>query len=115
MMENNFSDDLLALTQEELSTIDKYRRIKETSVLTIMFTDIKDFTRITEEKGELYSAELRQHHDRILLETIQENQGGLVIKHIGDSVMAVFSEPSTAVARALKIQERISVFNEAHP
>ena len=49
------------------------------------------------------------------MKAIEEENGGLVVKHIGDSVMAVFSEPSTAVERALRIQERIRQFNEGNP
>jgi class 3 adenylate cyclase len=105
----------LALSAHELENIDQYRRLKETSVLVILFTDIKGFTQMTEEKGEQYSQVIRQLHDEILVGTIEEGHTGLVIKHIGDSVMAVFSEPSTAVAKALKIQTRLQQFNEAHP
>jgi class 3 adenylate cyclase len=103
------------LSATELENIDQYRRLKETSVLVILFTDIKGFTQMTEEKGEQYSQVMRHLHDDILVSTIEEGHTGLVIKHIGDSVMAVFSEPSTAVAKALKIQTRIHEFNEAHP
>ena len=46
---------------------------------------------------------------------IEKDGGGRVIKHIGDSVMAVFSEPSTAVARALAVQDALARFNREHP
>lgn len=103
------------LTHAELESIDRYRKLKETSVLVILFTDIKGFTQMTEEKGEKYSQVMRHLHDEILVSTIEEGNTGMVIKHIGDSVMAVFSEPSTAVAKAIKIQQRIHEFNESHP
>jgi class 3 adenylate cyclase len=105
----------IQLSSQELISIEQYRRLKETSVLVILFTDIKGFTRITEDKGEQYSQLMRKLHDEILVSTIEEDRAGLVIKYIGDSVMAVFSEPSTAVAQALKIQEKIRQFNETHP
>jgi class 3 adenylate cyclase len=103
------------LSRQEFNRIEQYRRLKETSVLVILFTDIKEFTRLTEEKGEQYSSMIRKYHDDILISTIEENGVGLVVKHIGDSVMAIFSEPSSAVERALMIQERIREFNETHP
>jgi class 3 adenylate cyclase len=105
----------LELTSQELSSVERYRQLRQTSVLVILFTDLKGFTELTERRGERYALELLKKHDEILVRTIEEANGGLVVKHIGDSVMAVFSEPSTAVERALRIQERIRAFNEGNP
>ena len=33
-----------SLSKKELISVDNYRKIRETSVLTVMFTDIKGFT-----------------------------------------------------------------------
>jgi class 3 adenylate cyclase len=103
------------LTASDIQVIDQFRRQKSTAVLTILFTDIKGFTRITEEHGEAYSNKLRRHHDELIVPVIERDGGGRVIKHIGDAVMAVFSEPSTAVARALEAQEKLKAFNKEHP
>jgi class 3 adenylate cyclase len=105
----------LELTSQELSSIERYRQLRQTSVLVILFTDLKGFTELTERRGERAALELLKRHDEILVKAIEEDNGGLVVKHIGDSVMAVFSEPSTAVERALRIQERIRAFNEGNP
>jgi class 3 adenylate cyclase len=105
----------IELTSQELSSVERYRQLRQTSVLVILFTDIKGFTDLTERRGERHALELLKRHDEILVKAIEEDNGGLVVKHIGDSVMAVFSEPSTAVERALRIQERIRTFNAAHP
>ena len=110
-MENN---NLISIDNGDTNTIDAYIRRKNTSVLVIMFTDIRGFTRLTEEKGDIYTNELRNHHDMILREAIEADDAGLVIKTIGDSFMAVFSEPSTALDRALLIQTRIREFNQKH-
>ncbi len=115
MLENNEILNNYSLSDKELSTVDKYRKLRETSVLTIMFTDIKGFTSLTEEKGESFSINIRQTHDSILVPIIEENNEGLIVKHIGDSIMAVFSEPSTAVARAIKIQQELNRFNQENP
>lgn len=103
-----------SITSDEIAHINQYRKAKDTSVLTVMFTDIKGFTRLTEEKGEKYSGQIRQAHDQLLVPIIEEGGGGLVVKHIGDAVMAVFSEPSTAVSRALKIQAVLRQYNAEH-
>jgi class 3 adenylate cyclase len=100
------------ITEGELTVVDKFRRAQRTSVLTVMFTDMKGFTQTTEQKGDEYSMKLRKLHDDLLTETIEEGGAGKIIKHIGDSVMAVFSEPATAVARSLKIQNKIQQLHQ---
>jgi class 3 adenylate cyclase len=105
----------LDLTNQELTSIEQYRLRRQTSVLVILFTDIKGFTEIAERRGDRHATDLLHQHDEIVVKAIEEGGAGLVVKHIGDSVMAVFAEPSTAVERALRIQEEIDAFNEAHP
>lgn len=114
-MEDNLGLTQLSLSANEISSIDEYRRKKNTAVLTIMFTDIQGFTSLAEENGESYVHELHQSHDRILVETIEEGNAGVVIKYIGDSIMAVFSEPTAAAEKALLIQGRLHAFNQEHP
>jgi class 3 adenylate cyclase len=103
----------IAVSSAEILSIQSYIQSKNTAVLTIMFTDIKGFTELTEQKGEQYATQYRIHHDEILTQVIEEDGAGLIIKFIGDAVMAVFSEPSVAVERALKIQQRLDEFNAA--
>jgi class 3 adenylate cyclase len=110
--ENEFDD--LNISNNEIQNVRKYLEKKNTAVVTTMFTDIKDFTLITEEKGEEYSIKLRKIHDKILQDIIEENNIGLVVKFIGDAVMAIFSEPSAAVERALMIQKQIKGFNDTN-
>jgi class 3 adenylate cyclase len=103
----------IAVSSAEILSIQSYIQSKNTAVLTIMFTDIKGFTDLTEQKGEQYATQFRTHHDEILTQVIEQDGAGLIIKFIGDAVMAVFSEPSVAVERALKIQQRLDEFNSA--
>ncbi|MDP3009229.1 MAG: adenylate/guanylate cyclase domain-containing protein [Methylococcales bacterium] len=103
----------IAVSSAEILSIQSYIQSKNTAVLTIMFTDIKGFTDLTEQKGEQYATQFRTHHDEILTQVIEQDGAGLIIKFIGDAVMAVFSEPSVAVERALKIQQRLDDFNAA--
>ena len=112
MIKENVIKQDYSLSQKELSSVDNYRKLRETSVLTVMFTDIKGFTELTENKGEVFSAKVRKTHNELLIPIIEENNDGLIVKHIGDSIMAVFSEPSTAVARAIIIQQALNKFNK---
>jgi class 3 adenylate cyclase len=93
------------LAPDEIASVESFRRLKDTAVLTIMFTDIVGFTELTEEKGERHSNEVRRLHDEVLEAAVTDGDAGLVVKHIGDAIMAVFSEPSTAVERALRIHD----------
>jgi class 3 adenylate cyclase len=105
----------LPIDEKELNLVDGFRQSRNTSVLTILFTDIQGFTKLTEEKGDGFSNEMRRAHDALLVPVIERDGAGRVIKHIGDAIMAVFSEPSTAVARCLEIQEALRKYNAAHP
>ncbi|MDD1616279.1 MAG: hypothetical protein CG439_1417 [Methylococcaceae bacterium NSP1-2] len=110
-MSSSNETNKIDVTSTEILNIESYIQKKNTAVLTIMFTDIKGFTELTEQKGEQYATQFRSHHDAILTQVIEEEGAGLIIKFIGDAVMAVFSEPSIAVERALKIQQRLDEFN----
>ncbi len=100
------------LGQAELESVDRFRRLRDTAVLTIMFTDIVGFTRLTDERGEQHSNAVRRLHDDVLESVITRDDAGVVVKHIGDAVMAVFSEPSTAVERGLEIHGRLAELAE---
>ncbi|WP_019616344.1 adenylate/guanylate cyclase domain-containing protein [Psychromonas ossibalaenae] len=101
----------LSINNQEESSIALYIKKHDTAVLTVMFTDIQGFTDITEEIGDELAVELRSKHDKILTDIIQDNDAGLVIKFIGDAVMAVFAEPSAAIDKSVKIQNAIAKFN----
>lgn len=100
------------LSGQESHSLRDYISSHHTTVLTVMFTDIKGYTQLTEEKGEAYVADLRQAHDELLAGIIEADNSGLILKHIGDSVMAVFAEPSRAVDRAIQIQQQLVHFNQ---
>jgi class 3 adenylate cyclase len=105
----------LALAPAELESIESFRRVKDTAVLTIMFTDIKGFTQLTDEKGEEHANKVRRLHDDVLERIITAEGAGIIVKHIGDAVMAVFAEPSAAVERALQIHGGLDELNRTHP
>ena len=109
------ADSLPSFDPSELHLVDQYRRQKNTAVLTVLFTDIKGYTAVAEKYGEQFSNEFRRRHDALIYPIIERDNGGRVIKNIGDAVMAVFSEPSTAVTRSLEIQEAIREFNPKQP
>jgi class 3 adenylate cyclase len=96
-----------ALSSEEITQIDEFRRAKQTAVLTILFSDIEGSTQATEILGEQTFAKLRHIHDDLFVKTMTNENGGRIIKEIGDSFLCIFSEPSTAVLRAIEFQNAI--------
>lgn len=103
------------LSQQENSSLQHYLASHHTTVLTVMFTDIKGYTELSEQQSEDYVTALRKAHDQLLIRIIEADSAGLVVKHIGDSVMAVFAEPSMAVERSIQIQQQIQRFNQDNP
>jgi class 3 adenylate cyclase len=108
------SEQNFQINADDSQHILSFIKSHNSAVLTIMFTDIEGFTALTESAGDEYAAQLRQHHDDLMKDEIESDGAGLIIKFIGDAVMAIFSEPSTAVATAMYIQESIRTFNEDH-
>ena len=58
---------------------------------TVMFTDLVGSTEIRSRVGEDAAETLRSVHDEVLGEAIATN-GGQVVKHLGDGLMATFPE-----------------------
>ncbi len=103
------------ITHNDLDFVKSYIKDRQTAILVIMFTDIVGFTKITEDYGEKYAFNLRNQHDQLLTSIIEEHNAGKVIKYIGDSVMAVFSEPTKAVEISVLIQEKLKKLNQDSP
>jgi len=75
--------------------------------LTVLFTDLKDSTRMYREIGDATAFGHVMSHFDVLKEIIAERDGALV-KTIGDAVMAVFRQPSAALKAMLDAQEKLA-------
>jgi class 3 adenylate cyclase len=103
------------LRSPEVKNLQDYIKSRNTAILVIMFTDLKGFTALTEEKGDNFSNTLRKFHDETMTRVIETDNVGKIIKFIGDSVMAVFAEPTQAVDRAMAIQREFRDNIQTHP
>jgi class 3 adenylate cyclase len=103
------------LRSPEVKNLQDYIKSRNTAMLVIMFTDLKGFTALTEEKGDNFSNTLRKFHDETMTRVIETDNVGKIIKFIGDSVMAVFAEPTQAVDRAMAIQREFRDNIQTHP
>jgi class 3 adenylate cyclase len=75
--------------------------------LTVLFTDLKDSTRMYREIGDATAFGRVMNHFDILKEAIAAEDGA-VVKTIGDAVMAVFRCPAGAVRAMLQAQEKLA-------
>jgi class 3 adenylate cyclase len=81
--------------------------------VTLMFTDLRDSTRLYRQIGDAPAfGRVRQHFD--LLEQAIAAEGGSIVKTIGDAVMAVFRQPAAAV-RAIKVAHTAIIRLEGKP
>lgn len=75
--------------------------------LTIVFTDLRDSTRLYQEIGDATAFGTVLSHFDVLRETIAAEDGALV-KTIGDAVMAVFRRPASALRAILHAQRLLA-------
>src|SRR3954467_7412046 len=78
--------------------------------LTFLFTDLKGSTDLYERVGDLVAFDLVQTHFKVLNEIVAD-QGGAVVKTIGDAVMATFPTPDRGLSAALKMREAMDDLN----
>lgn len=73
--------------------------------IAVLFTDVIGSTRYFKDLGDVAGREMLQRHQDIASSPIVEH-GGIVVKTLGDSIMAYFMDPKEAVKSAIKIQQR---------
>jgi adenylate cyclase len=87
------------------------------AMVTVMFTDIADFTALSEQMDAAATAKLLNRHFEILCRAV-DAQGGTVDKFLGDGMMAFFGAPdrlkghaAAAVRAAAQIREDLAADN----
>ncbi|MFN1834522.1 adenylate/guanylate cyclase domain-containing protein [Balneola sp. MJW-20] len=95
------SVDFRSLFSREL--IKESTKIKTTD-LTILFTDLMNSTEMYLQEGDEMAIGRVMSHFKIIQQIVAEERGGIV-KTIGDSVMAVFREPVSALKAIQRIQQ----------
>lgn len=80
--------------------------------VTILFTDICGYTRYMETMGDIRGRSMLQKHNDILFPLVAQF-GGVVVKTIGDAIMATFGKPLDAVHAAVAMQEALAAHNAA--
>jgi class 3 adenylate cyclase len=79
-----------------------------------MFTDMEDFSAMTERLGDRQGREVLRTHNRILREELCR-YGGFEQESAGDGFMLVFQSCRQAVSCAISLQNALSTHNAEHP
>jgi len=79
----------------------------------IMFTDLKDSTRMTLLYGDAKALHLMHVHNALIRNSLNSSRGREV-KHTGDGIMASFLSVSDAVECAIAIQKAFAAYNQEH-
>jgi class 3 adenylate cyclase len=107
-----------AVTAAEVTAIQTFRDLFATEALrpgeqisvgslTVLFTDLRDSTRLYRESGDAVAFGRVMSHFDILRDAIAAEDGALV-KTIGDAVMAVFRRPVAALHAVTRAQEALA-------
>jgi len=87
------------------------------SVGTVLFSDVRSFTTITEELGAQGTVKLLNEYFTIMVDCITD-EGGMLDKFIGDAMMCIFGtpvphddDPDRAVRAAIRMMTDLKVFN----
>jgi class 3 adenylate cyclase len=79
----------------------------ETAFRTILFTDIVESTRLTQQLGDAGAMEILRVHDEIVRRSLERHDGSKV-KHTGDGVMAAFPSVVGAIQSAVEMQQHVA-------
>jgi len=96
-----------------LENINKLQETLENNYLktiTIMFTDLKDSTKYFEKHGDIKGRLFIERHNKMLFPIIQKHNG-VIIKTIGDSIMAKFDSPYLGVRASIEMQKKLKDYN----
>ena len=88
------------------------------SIASVLFSDVRSFTTITEELGAQGTVKLLNDYFTIMVDCITD-EGGMLDKFIGDAMMCIFGtpiphedDPDRAVRAAIRMMTDLKVFND---
>jgi len=106
------ADDVDALLKARAEIDEQLRRHK--NALTVLFTDVVGSTSFFERNGDTAGLVMIHRHDELAARAIQQYEG-TVVKTIGDSAMAEFPNPRSAVRAAVEIERQFLKLNLTLP
>jgi serine/threonine protein kinase/class 3 adenylate cyclase len=106
------ADDVDALLRARAEIDEQLRRHK--NAVTVLFTDVVGSTSFFERNGDTAGLVMIHRHHELAAHAIQQYEGK-VIKTIGDSAMAEFPNPTSAVRAAVEIERQFLNLNSTLP
>jgi serine/threonine protein kinase/class 3 adenylate cyclase len=105
-------DDVDELLKARAEIDEQLRRHK--NALTVLFTDVAGSTSFFERNGDTAGLAMIHRHDE-LAKAVVHRHAGRVIKTIGDSAMAEFPNPCSAVRAGVEIERQFLKLNSTLP
>ena len=96
-------ENIVPITPDARSAAEKFGAEHDRELLTILFTDLVDSTKLQSEAGNVEAARLVELHRTLVREELGKYDSR-EIEWAGDSCLAVFNKPSDAVMFALRMQ-----------
>ena len=97
-------------SQAEIRRPDAGNTKKSVRKFAVLFTDIVGSTKFFKDRGDLAGREMLQSHQDIVTTPVIEH-AGFVVKTLGDSILAYFTDPKEALKSAIKIQQALERHN----
>ena len=111
-MDPGLADKLLDESEEDIMG-------GKESVGTVLFSDVRSFTTLTESLGATGTVSLLNEYFTVMVDCIT-GEGGMLDKFIGDAIMAIFGtpfahddDPDRGVRAAIKMMEDLYILNDA--
>jgi class 3 adenylate cyclase len=104
------TDDLIRRVAE----LDEELQSRLTREIAVLFTDVRGSTTFFKIHGDIAGRLMMQRHYDMLFPIIEKNKGS-VVKTVGDSIMATFDDPETAVKAAIAMQRKLFSYNATKP
>jgi class 3 adenylate cyclase len=105
-------DAVVTFVQSERPDLRRY--VAADGTVTIMFTDIEDFTVLTERLGDARAHAVVAAHNAIVRAAVA-SEGGVEVSVQGDGFMLVFRSARRALRSAVAIQRAIGAYAAEHP
>jgi class 3 adenylate cyclase len=93
--------DLQQIAIEHRAKVEEFQRKHRVGLLTLLFTDVVDSTKLKQALGDRKGVAAIQRHNATIREVLSQFSEGEEIETAGDSFFIVFTKPSDAVKFSL--------------
>jgi len=99
--------NLQQVALERFAKVEQFQRKHRVELLTLLFTDIVDSTRLKQTLGDREAVAVIRRHHAVIRDILSQFSEGEEINVAGDTFFIVFTKPSDAVIFSLLVQTRL--------